>query len=78
MRCGLLFKLSLCGVLVALAISSIHIWLKEKDYLLSEDVISKLGKDALKKHGRNTARPLHCRFGVVSLPLTYTRSTVHG
>ena len=51
MRIGLLFKVALFGVLVALAIASIHIWLKEKSYLFSEEVISKLGKDALKKHG---------------------------
>ena len=51
MRGGLLLKLALCGILVALAVSSIHLWLKKKSYLFSEEVISKLGKDALKKHG---------------------------
>ena len=51
MRFGLLLKLSLCGLLLALAISSIHLWLKEKNYIFSEDVISKLGRDAFKKHG---------------------------
>lgn len=58
MRFGLLLKLSLCGLLLALAISSIHLWLKEKDYLFSVDVISKLGRDALKKHG--TTKYAHC------------------
>lgn len=58
MRFGRLFKLALCGLLVALAVSSIHLWLKEKNYLFSEDVISKLGRDALKKHGTTSDRNL--------------------
>ena len=90
MRCGLLLKLSLCGALVALAISSIHLWLKKKDYLFSEDVISKLGRDALKKHGTATTAislqqlvwsPDFFRCTTVTVgdlvPLTYARHIVH-
>ena len=71
MRFGRLFKLALCGLLVALAVSSIHLWLKEKNYLFSEDVISKLGRDALRKHGTTSDCSFVCAVGSVSLSHVY-------
>ena len=37
--------------LLALSIASIHVWLKEKKYLFSEDILTEIGGQALKKHG---------------------------